>query len=71
MFLILFFSQQTIELVERILEILENSYSSQGKDFIAVKHVRDCLIPPRERRTKEAVWRNAVQFIADHDSRVS
>ena len=60
---------QTFELVEKILEVVEENCSSENK-AIAVNHVRDMLLSPKERDTAGEVWARAVLFIDDHDSRV-
>lgn len=62
--------QQVYELVEQILEVLGGLGGASGKDFVAVNHVRDSLISPRDRRTKQALWDRAVHFINCNESRV-
>ena len=61
---------QTFELVEQILALLENTCGASEKQHVAVRHVRDSLIPPRERKAKFPFWDKAVEFIDQHDSRV-
>ncbi|MPC10148.1 Inner nuclear membrane protein Man1 [Portunus trituberculatus] len=61
---------QVYELVEQILEVLGGLGGASGKDFVAVNHVRDSLISPRDRRTKQALWDRAVLFINCNESRV-
>ncbi|XP_037804175.1 uncharacterized protein LOC119598593 [Penaeus monodon] len=64
--------QHIFELVEQILEVLGGigGGSSGGKDFVAVNHVRDSLIGPRDRRSKKDLWDKAVDFIDRFESRV-
>ncbi|XP_050698727.1 uncharacterized protein LOC126986499 [Eriocheir sinensis] len=62
--------QQMYELVEQILEVLGGLGGASGKDFVAVNHVRDSLISPRDRRTKQHLWERAVAFINHNESRV-
>jgi len=38
--------------------------------FLAIKHIRDQLIPLEERDAKASLWQEAVQFIEDKESRV-
>lgn len=61
---------QVYELIEQILEVLGGVGGPAGKDYVAVNHVRDSLISPRDRRTKKNLWENAVQFIDQYESRV-
>ncbi|XP_071544125.1 uncharacterized protein MAN1 [Panulirus ornatus] len=62
--------QQVYELIEQILEVLGGVGGPGGKDYVAVNHVRDSLISPRDRRTKKNLWENAVQFIDQYESRI-
>ncbi|KAK8751500.1 hypothetical protein OTU49_008765, partial [Cherax quadricarinatus] len=62
--------QQVYELIEQILEVLRGVGGPAGKDYVAVSHVRDSLITPRERRAKKKLWEKAVQFIDHYESRV-
>nr|XP_045619451.1 uncharacterized protein LOC123771121 isoform X1 [Procambarus clarkii] len=62
--------QQVYELIEQILEVLGGVGIPAGKDYVAVNHVRDSLISPRDRRVKKRLWEKAVQFIDHYESRV-
>ncbi|XP_042225991.1 uncharacterized protein LOC121868997 isoform X2 [Homarus americanus] len=62
--------QQVYELIEQILEVLGGIGGPSGKDFVAINHVRDSLIGPRDRRAKKNLWDKAVQFIDHCESRV-
>lgn len=65
--------QQVMELVDQILNVLGglgNGPGGPGKDFVALNHVRDSLIAPRDRKTKNKIWDKAVKFISDNESRV-
>lgn len=63
-------------LVERIIDLLSRHQSvmlSNGRPqdaFLAVTHVRDVLIPLKERKAKQKLWNKAVQFLEDNESRV-
>lgn len=62
-------------LVGRIMDVMKYHYkkSQTKKDllpYLAIIHVRDMLIPPSERKLKERLWNEAVEWIASHESRV-
>jgi hypothetical protein len=62
-------------MVGRIMDVMKYHYkkSSTKKDllpYLAIIHVRDMLIPPSERKAKEGLWDEAVQWIACNESRV-
>lgn len=44
--------------------------NSQGTAFLAVNHIRDELVPPKERQKKEALWNKVVEYISNHESRI-
>lgn len=44
--------------------------SNQGNGYLAINHVRDELIPPKERLRKDAFWNKVVDYIGSHESRV-
>ncbi|XP_068245648.1 uncharacterized protein MAN1 isoform X2 [Palaemon carinicauda] len=62
--------QQVLETVEQILETLGGLVGPGGKDYVAVNHVRDSLIGPRDRKAKQEVWKKAVTFIDNYESRI-
>ena len=66
-----YFSFQSFELVEQILKFLETAADVDNQDYIAINHVRDNFIPPRDRKAKSEIWKRAVEFIDSHESRVS
>ncbi|XP_044763400.1 LEM protein 2 [Coccinella septempunctata] len=59
---------EIIGLVEKILEVLQ---SSEGEDnYYVINHVRDMIIPVTERKAKDNIWKKAVEFINENESRV-
>lgn len=62
--------------VEKIIDLLARHQSdmvASGKPeeaFLAVNHVRDLLIPLKERKSKQPLWNQAVQFLEESESRV-
>ena len=68
--------QDVYALVEKIIDLLARHQSTtlaagRPQDaFLAVTHVRDVLIPLKERKTKQKLWAKAVQFLEDNESRV-
>ncbi|KAK7086202.1 LEM domain [Halocaridina rubra] len=63
-------NQQVYEMVEQILEVLSEVAGPGGKDHVAVNHIRDSLINPRERNAKRDIWKKAVMFINKYESRI-
>ncbi|CAL4125676.1 unnamed protein product, partial [Meganyctiphanes norvegica] len=64
---------QVMELVDQILNVLGGlggGPGGPGKDYVALNHVRDSLIAPRDRKTKHTIWEKAVKFISHNESRV-
>lgn len=62
-------------LVTRIMDVMKfhNKKCSTKKEllpYLAITHVRDMLIPPSERKSKQQLWEKAVHWIASHESRV-
>jgi len=63
-------------LVEKVVEILEKQHESSLKSdggvpsFLAINHIRDELLPPKERISKAFLWSKIVQYISAHESRV-
>jgi len=61
--------------VEKIIETLRRHHDACQHDkelpaYLPILHVRDMLIPPRERQRKERAWRKAVDFLSSSDSRI-
>lgn len=67
--------KQVFNLVEKIINILKDHHEACQTDkslepFIAIPHIRDQLIPMRERKKKEHLWNKAVKFLSENESRV-
>lgn len=67
--------QEVYDLVENIIDVLCRHAASIAdrrtqEPYLAVTHVRDVLIPLKERKTKTKVWTKAVQFLEEHESRI-
>lgn len=44
--------------------------STQRHPYLAISHVRDELIPLKDRKAKQKVWDMAVNFLAANESRI-
>lgn len=68
--------QEVYSMVEMIIDLLARHQSAMVADrrpqeaYLAVTHVRDVLIPLKERKSKQKLWNKAVQFLEDNESRV-
>ncbi|XP_062520294.1 LEM domain-containing protein 2-like isoform X1 [Corticium candelabrum] len=61
--------------VEQILELLEKQVGlsqkqSNKKPYVVQHHARDKLIAPTQRKAKQRVWKKAVAWMAENESRV-
>ena len=67
---------EMFELIDQIIEELQRNYSKYQTDpvnyvpYVAIPHARDRLLLPSERTAMKHIWERAVQFIAQHESRV-
>ncbi len=63
-------------MVEMIIDLLARHQAAMMAErrphdaFLAVTHVRDVLIPLKERKSKLKLWNKAVQFLEENESRV-
>ncbi|XP_053318745.1 inner nuclear membrane protein Man1 [Spea bombifrons] len=68
-------SRQMFDMVVKIIDALK-SHSEACKEnkglepLLAVPHLRDSLIPPRDRKNLALVWERAVDFLVANESRV-
>ncbi|KAF0308328.1 Inner nuclear membrane protein Man1 [Amphibalanus amphitrite] len=68
--------QQLYQMVENIMEVVRrHTFQAAGtadKPYVAVDHVRDELLTPADRSSRErmALWERACQFIRDRESRL-
>ncbi|XP_055999986.1 inner nuclear membrane protein Man1-like isoform X3 [Ostrea edulis] len=63
------------ELVEKIIDLVKDNYelhqdNSRHPEFIAVSHVRDQLLAPKQRQKLMPRWEKAVKFIEANESRI-
>ncbi|XP_061187269.1 inner nuclear membrane protein Man1-like isoform X2 [Saccostrea echinata] len=63
------------ELVEKIIDLVKDNYelhqeNNRHPEFIAVSHVRDQLLPPKQRQKLRPRWEKAVKFIEANESRI-
>ncbi|KAK3103852.1 hypothetical protein FSP39_022419 [Pinctada imbricata] len=67
--------QKVFKLVDDIIELIEKNYEHHQEDsrtppYMAVSHVRDQLIVPKQRHTMRPLWNKAVKFIEANESRI-
>lgn len=60
---------EVYDMVRRIVEVLESSGDGVD-DFLVINHVRDMILPIKNRQTMEKIWKQAVKFINENESRV-
>ncbi|KAM6320766.1 inner nuclear membrane protein Man1 [Aegotheles albertisi] len=68
-------TRQMYDMVVKIIDVLRSHSEacSENKDlqpYMPILHVRDSLIPPKDRRKMRKVWNRAVDFLASNESRV-
>ncbi|KAJ8921167.1 hypothetical protein NQ315_013639 [Exocentrus adspersus] len=58
-------------MVEKIIDILQTSASEDGSEsFVVINHVRDMILPLKDRKGKQKMWAKAVKYISENESRV-
>lgn len=68
--------QEVYSIVEMIIDLLARHHATclaenRADDaFLVVNHVRDVLIPIKEKMAKLKLWNKAVQFLEENESRV-
>ncbi|CAF0825336.1 unnamed protein product [Brachionus calyciflorus] len=68
--------QKFFSLIKQVTELVEKHYElslldpASIKPYIAISHVYDTLVEPRERTKKKKEWNEVVKFIEDHESRI-
>ncbi|KAK4878372.1 hypothetical protein RN001_010878 [Aquatica leii] len=60
---------EVIDMVRRIIDVLESN-NQEGDDFLVINHVRDMILPLKNRLQMAKIWDEAVKFINEHESRV-
>lgn len=70
--------REVFKLVSDIINMVEMHHqnaavaSSGGttqESFLAINHVRDNLIPPKDRKKMAGLWEKAVKFLDENESR--
>lgn len=69
--------REVFKLVSDIINMVEmhhqnaviNSPGSTQESFLAINHIRDNLIPPKDRKKMAGLWEKAVKFLDENESR--
>ena len=69
--------REVFQLVSEIISIVEMHHqnactTSPGgtqESYLAINHVRDNLIPPKDRKKMSGLWEKAVKFLDENESR--
>ncbi|KAM4795133.1 LEM domain-containing protein 2 [Rhinophrynus dorsalis] len=67
--------KQMFDMVEKIIGVVKGHYKEwllgrESTPYVGIVHVRDTLIPPRDRKLLKNVWDRAVKFVEDNESRL-
>ncbi|KAF7988372.1 hypothetical protein HCN44_000945 [Aphidius gifuensis] len=66
------------QLVSEIISMVELHYQNSAttspggsqESYVAINHVRDNLIPPKDRKKMSSIWEKALKFIDENESRI-
>lgn len=67
--------REVFKLVSDIISIVETHHQNAStqpgaqESFLAINHVRDNLIPPKDRKRMSGLWEKAVKFLDENESR--
>ncbi|XP_033212036.1 inner nuclear membrane protein Man1-like [Belonocnema kinseyi] len=69
---------EVFHLVSEIIRMVEINHQSSAttspggtqESYLAINHVRDNLIPPKNRKKMAATWEKAVKFLDENESRI-
>lgn len=68
--------REIFKLVCDIINIVETHHQNASaqpgcaqESFLAINHVRDNLIPPKDRKKMSGLWEKAVKFLDENESR--
>lgn len=67
--------REVFKLVSEIINIVETHHQNASlqtgtqESFLAINHVRDNLIPPKDRKRMASLWEKAVKFLDENESR--
>ncbi|XP_011879893.1 PREDICTED: inner nuclear membrane protein Man1 isoform X2 [Vollenhovia emeryi] len=68
--------REVFKLVSDIISIVETHHQNAStqpgaqESFLAINHVRDNLIPPKDRKKMTGLWERAVKFLDENESRI-
>ncbi|KAK0180729.1 hypothetical protein PV327_003083 [Microctonus hyperodae] len=70
--------KEVFQLVSDILNMVELHHQNAAttspggtqESYLAINHVRDNLIPPKDRKKMSALWEKAVKFLDENESRI-
>ncbi|KAG5313738.1 MAN1 protein, partial [Acromyrmex insinuator] len=68
--------REVFKLVSDIISIVETHHQNAStqpgaqESFLAINHVRDNLIPPKDRKRMTSLWEKAVKFLDENESRI-
>ncbi|XP_011166378.1 inner nuclear membrane protein Man1 isoform X2 [Solenopsis invicta] len=68
--------REVFKLVSDIISIVETHHQNAStqpgaqESFLAINHVRDNLIPPKDRKRMSGLWEKAVKFLDENESRI-
>lgn len=70
--------REVFKLVSDIINMVEmhhqnaaiSSPGSTQESFLAINHIRDNLIPPKDRKKMAGLWEKAVKFLDENESRI-
>nr|XP_031826079.1 inner nuclear membrane protein Man1 [Nomia melanderi] len=70
--------REVFKLVSEIINMVEMHHQNAGvaspggtqESFLAISHVRDNLIPPKDRKRMASLWEKAVKFLDENESRI-
>ncbi|XP_034190483.1 LEM domain-containing inner nuclear membrane protein MAN1 [Osmia lignaria lignaria] len=70
--------REVFKLVSDIINMVEMHHQNAAvatpggtqESFLAINHVRDNLIPPKDRRKMAGLWERAVKFLDENESRI-
>ncbi|XP_076650059.1 LEM domain-containing inner nuclear membrane protein MAN1 [Halictus rubicundus] len=70
--------REVFKLVSEIINMVEMHHQNAAvaspggtqESFLAISHVRDNLIPPKDRKKMASLWEKAVKFLDENESRI-
>lgn len=70
--------EEIYQLVSEIINMVETHHQNTAtaspggsqESYVAINHVRDNLIPPKDRKKMSSIWDKALKFIDENESRI-